>query len=364
MRQVAHGDGDVACGRGAPCARAPRGTAHGERGSATGDVRETGACMNSEQLHYFELAYKERNFSAAARLVPCSPQGMAKSIHALEKELGVPLFGSDEVTGLPVPTEYAHELFEFAAVYDSNLRLLRESFDRISGSRRSKIDLACSLGVMGVLGPEFLASFSQCHPDIEVAYWEAADGLCEDSLRRETSDLGLIVSPAAPGMSVRELYRCPIYFWIDRASPLAGKDALDIDGPGGAGHRDTGRGLQVPRAAACRRRTPWGHAGPHLRDERDIPALRVRRVLGRGLGFTVRHLVRAAHVLTPRLGGCRAHACREVGLWDRVRGDARPGRERAHVLGTGASPTRAGCRATRSSARSSCVNDLMSRGLR
>ncbi len=290
MHQVAHGDGDVACGRGAPCARAPRGTAHGERGSATGDVRETGACMNSEQLHYFELAYKERNFSAAARLVPCSPQGMAKSIHALEKELGVPLFGSDEVTGLPVPTEYAHELFEFAAVYDSNLRLLRESFDRISGSRRSKIDLACSLGVMGVLGPEFLASFSQCHPDIEVAYWEAADGLCEDSLRRETSDLGLIVSPAAPGMSVRELYRCPIYFWIDRANPLAGKDALDIEDLAGQDIAIPGEGfkcLERLRAAAERHGVTLGR----IFEMSEIFQLYEFAASGRGLGFTVRHLV-------------------------------------------------------------------------
>ena len=43
----------------------------------------------TEQLNYFELAYEERNFSAAARRVPCSPQGLTKAIHALEKELGV-----------------------------------------------------------------------------------------------------------------------------------------------------------------------------------------------------------------------------------------------------------------------------------
>ena len=169
--------------------------------------------MNGEQLRYFELAYRERNFSAAARLVPCSPQGMAKSIHALEKELGVPLFDTDEETGLPTPTDYAHELFEFAAVYDSNLRLLRESFARIRGSERAQIRLACSLGVIGALGPEFLAGFAERHPNIELTYWEAADAQCERALLEGERDLGLVVGPYAPGMTVRELYRCPMYFW-------------------------------------------------------------------------------------------------------------------------------------------------------
>ena len=51
--------------------------------------------MNSEQLYYFQLAYSEGNFSAAARRVPMSLQGLTKSIRALERELGVTLFVPD-----------------------------------------------------------------------------------------------------------------------------------------------------------------------------------------------------------------------------------------------------------------------------
>ena len=85
------------------------------------------------------------------------------------------LFEVDELTGLPVPTEYAEELTEFAAVYQTNMRLLKESFDRIRGKRRALVRLGCSLGVMGVFGPRFLDGFAAMHPDIEVQFREAND---------------------------------------------------------------------------------------------------------------------------------------------------------------------------------------------
>ena len=124
--------------------------------------------MNSDQIRYFQLAYHERSFSAAARQVPCSPQGLAKSIHALEKELDASLFTIDETTGLPHPTEFAHALFEFCAVYDSNLRLLHEEFEAIRGSEHHVIRLGCALGIVGVLGSEFFSTFSQLNPGIEI----------------------------------------------------------------------------------------------------------------------------------------------------------------------------------------------------
>ena len=48
--------------------------------------------MYREQLEYFALAYRLGSFSAAAKRVPMSPQGIAKSVRSLEGELGVTLF--------------------------------------------------------------------------------------------------------------------------------------------------------------------------------------------------------------------------------------------------------------------------------
>lgn len=62
--------------------------------------------MNKDQLGYFSALYQTHSVSAAALQVPMSVQGLNKSIHALESELGVTLFEAGE-NGSRIPTSYA-----------------------------------------------------------------------------------------------------------------------------------------------------------------------------------------------------------------------------------------------------------------
>lgn len=249
-----------------------------------------GGALNSEQLHYFELAYEERNFSAAARRVPVSPQGLSKAIRALEKELDVPLFEMDDLSGLPVPTAYAEELIEFTAVSRSNMRLLKEAFARIRGQEKSRIRLGCSLGVMGVFGPQFLSGFTASHPNVDLQYWEMNDALCDDGLRTGVYDVALAVAPYDTRFEVQELYRCPIYFWVRSDDPLARKESLSIGD-------FAGRDLAIPgEGFKCHdrlRRTAAAH-GVELGtvfQMSEIFQLYEFAASGRGPGFSVRHLV-------------------------------------------------------------------------
>lgn len=191
--------------------------------------------MNSEQLRYFELAYQEGSFSAAARKIPVSHQGLTKSIRALERELGVTLFELDEDTGKPTPTPYATELYEFVAVFDSNLRLLGEAFDRLRKNATFTVRLGCSLGVLGAYGPELIDDFMAAHPNIRVQYWESNDDLCERGLLDGQFDIAIVVSPVTDGCDGIDLYDSPFYFWLKRDSDIArkvqqaGRDRLVIE---------------------------------------------------------------------------------------------------------------------------------------
>ncbi len=195
--------------------------------------------MNSEQLRYFELTYQHRNYSAAARLVPVSPQGLTKSIRALEKELGVTLFELD-AAGMPAPTAYAQELYEFTEVTGSNLRLMHEAFERLRGQEARELRLGCSLGVMGALGPDFLDGFRAMQPRVRVSYWETTDALCDKGLEQGDYDLALAVLPCDARFVSTPLYRCPVYFWVSAADALARKQSLvleDLRGYDGAAVR-------------------------------------------------------------------------------------------------------------------------------
>lgn len=259
----------------------------GAVGAAWGE--EGGACVNSEQLRYFELTYQQRNYSAAARLVPVSPQGLTKSIRALERELGVTLFEPD-AAGMPAPTAYAQELYEFTEVTGSNLRLMREAFERLRGQEARELRLGCSLGVMGALGPDFLEGFRAIQPRVRVSYWETTDALCDKGLEHGDYDLALAVLPCDGRFVSAPLYRCPVYFWVSAADPLACKESLVLEDLRGHDVALPGEGFkcfdELHRLDAQR-----GLGLGRVFEMSEIFQLYEFAAEGRGVGFTARHHV-------------------------------------------------------------------------
>ncbi len=247
--------------------------------------------MNSDQLRHFALVYDLRSYAAAARKIPMSAQGLTKSVRALERELGVTLFEPDPMSGAPVPTPYADELCEFVEVADSNLRLLRESFRRISRDSRYELRLGCSLGVMGTLGPEFLEGFRKTAPEVRVLYWETNDELCERGLTDCTYDLALSVEPAMGGAIFRPLYRCPVYFWVNTGDPLSRKRSLTFDDLAGHDVALPGEGFKcfdvLKRQTASR-----GVEIGRIYEMSEIFQLYEFASSGRGVGFTAGNHVR------------------------------------------------------------------------
>ena len=246
--------------------------------------------LNTEYLRYFELAYMEGNFSAAARRVPVSPQGLTKAIHTLEKDLGVPLFNIDDATGSPVPTDYAHELFQYAQVFDSNTHLLQSAFSAIRGGQRSTIRLACSLGVLGAFGPEFLERFHERHPNIDFDYWEASDESVVRNLQKGECGLALLVGQVPVGVQASELYRCRQYFWVNEESPLAGLESLGLSDIAGCDVAIPGAGFDCYRRLAEGAENAGVSLG-HVYQISEIFQLYEFAASGRGAGFTVEHLV-------------------------------------------------------------------------
>lgn len=245
--------------------------------------------MNSEQLKYFELTYQERNYSAAARLVPVSPQGLTKAMRALEKELGVPLFEPDE-NGMPAPTPYAQELYEFTEVTSSNLRLMHEAFDRLRGRECHELRLGCSLGVMGALGPDFLDGFHAIRPNVHISYWETNDDLCDRGLAHGDYDLALAVLPCNARFESTPLYRCPLYFWVNAADPLSRKESLTLEDLRGYDVALPGEGFKCFEELSRLNRERSLGLG-RIFEMSEIFQLYEFAASNRGVGFTARHHV-------------------------------------------------------------------------
>ena len=216
-----------------------------------------------------------------------SPQGLTKAIRALQTELGVPLFELD-VAASPVPTAFAHELYEFVEVTKSNKRLLDEAFQRIQGEQQHEIRLGYSLGVIGALGPDFLDGFRALHPNIHVLYWETNDELCDQGLLEGRYDLALAVTPLAPEFDAKELYRCPVYFWVNAKSPLAEKPSMNYADLAGCDIAIPGEGFKCFENLK-RIDAEQGIGIGHIFEMSEIFHLYEFAASGRGIGFTARH---------------------------------------------------------------------------
>lgn len=184
--------------------------------------------MLQDRCDYFILAYDSPSFSAAAGKVPMSPQGFAKAIHNLERDLGVPLFvlGND---GARCPTPYADELYKYAKHLQAERNLLESAFGRIATSGYVEIRVASALGVPGLLGSDLITRFREDHPDVSITLNELPDALCETVLGDGLYDLAFTTLPMAGDFTTREAYASPVLYWVHRDDPLSERSFLNIE---------------------------------------------------------------------------------------------------------------------------------------
>lgn len=152
-----------------------------------------------------------------------------------------------------------------------------------------RIFLECASGIMGALGPEYLAGFSRRFPRIEVDCRESDDGRVDADLLSGACSIALVASPYLRGCTVRELYCCPACFWIPPGDPLSKKPLLEADDLAGRTIAMPGGGFK------CRDRL-MRYSSERGIELGEIVALNEPWRLyefaaqGNGLAFTVRHL--------------------------------------------------------------------------
>ena len=189
--------------------------------------------MNTEQMRNFEVAYRTHNFAAAARAIPMSAQGFVKSIRTLEAELGVLLFEQDAQTGAQVPTPYADELLTYVNAVQAQFAVTKRAFERIDAERNGRVRLAASLGIMGLLGSDFMEALEASCPEIHLSYAEMSDRQCDDQLAEESFGIGFTLAPYDSAFETVEVYSTPVCLWVNEKDPLAHKQSVsigDLDG--------------------------------------------------------------------------------------------------------------------------------------
>jgi DNA-binding transcriptional LysR family regulator len=125
--------------------------------------------MADEQLPHLETfarAAELSSFTAAAKALGLTQAAVSQRIHALEQELGVPLFARQG--GRVLLTDAGRCLHEFA---QRILELHRQAREQVTGQAvppRGELVLAASSIPGEHLLPGLLAAFGQRHPHVQV----------------------------------------------------------------------------------------------------------------------------------------------------------------------------------------------------
>ena len=164
--------------------------------------------MQLHQLRYFVAVAEVRHFTQAADLVGITQPSLSKQIHALETDLGAPLF--ERGRGNIALTAAGEVLLPLAQRILADVDTATREVQELVGLRRGRVRLGATPSLATSLAPPVLRRFRDAHPTVDLRVEEGgSQDLVRDLLRGDL-DLALIIEPSTgtdPGLRADPILR-------------------------------------------------------------------------------------------------------------------------------------------------------------
>lgn len=186
--------------------------------------------MNQRQLKYFLEVYEAGSITQAAQKLFISPQGLSKTILALEEELGQQLFVRNGRK--MVPTNAAVRLTAHAKNIIEEYRLI-ENGRFITEEPVKLLYIPVCYDVMQYFPPEFFQEFHVRYPNIVLKFEENPDLHIQELLQSEQASLAILPGPInTQELHMEYLFTNRFCFLIHRKNPLSERESLTLDALG------------------------------------------------------------------------------------------------------------------------------------
>lgn len=180
--------------------------------------------MNQRHLEYFLEVYKNHSIKAAAEQLHISPQGISKTILALEEELHEKLF--DRSGKFLSPTPAATILKHHAKKILDEYRLIQNK-EYLSPTSKAALKVLSSYDVLQYLTVDFIKEFQDSHPDILPIITETTDKMALQMFQDEEAEIALLPGPLDNSLfSTQYLYSSRYCSVIHQSHPLAQKSSI------------------------------------------------------------------------------------------------------------------------------------------
>ncbi|WP_229398607.1 LysR family transcriptional regulator [Micromonospora okii] len=160
------------------------------------------------QLRYFVAVAEVRHFTQAADIVGITQPSLSKQVHALETDLGAPLF--ERVRGNITLTAAGEVLLPLARRILADVDTATREVQELVGLRRGRVRLGATPSLATSLAPPVLRRFRDAHPAVDLRVEESGSQDLVRHLLRGDLDLALIIMPAQgadPGLRAEEILR-------------------------------------------------------------------------------------------------------------------------------------------------------------
>ncbi|MEH1166177.1 LysR family transcriptional regulator [Micromonospora sp. CPCC 205539] len=164
--------------------------------------------MQLHQLRYFVAVAEVRHFTQAADIVGITQPSLSKQIHALETDLGAPLF--ERIRGNIALTAAGEVLLPLATRILADVETATREVQELVGLRRGRVRLGATPSLATSLAPPVLRRFRDAHPTVDLQVEEGGSQDLVRNLLRGDLDLALIIMPAQgadPGLRVDPILR-------------------------------------------------------------------------------------------------------------------------------------------------------------
>ena len=186
--------------------------------------------MDSRICRYFAELCRFGSFSAAARELCITPQGLNLAIRRLERELGAQLV--DGRYGPIRPTAYGEAFLEYAVDEIARTDALAARLNEIAERSRKPVRVICAIGILSTTLRRWIGAFDELAHGAYVEFLgELPDIICEERLLDGTADFAVVVDPCE---DAGRMHRIPLardchYVWVGRDDPLATKESLSVE---------------------------------------------------------------------------------------------------------------------------------------
>lgn len=183
--------------------------------------------MNFYHLRVFHTVAKRLSYSRAAEQLYISQPAVSRHVHALEKELGVKLFG--QIGNRVFLTDAGRIVLDYAERVFALTEETKRGLEELEGLERGYLRLGASSTPGIYLLPPVLTRFREDYPGVEVSLYIGNSQMIEQRVLNNELDLGFVGARFLPELQVQPYVRDQLMLVVSPSHPFASREAVSAD---------------------------------------------------------------------------------------------------------------------------------------